>query len=247
MKRLKTILLFLVICISCFAQNKTRTNTSTNKRTNTSTNKRTNTSTNKRTNTSTNKRVIWEYKVVIKQDGYFWDSKYQHKFPNQTAMFKEMGNEGWELASVYTEIPSIYLGEGTKLSSVTHFVFKRPKRAIWEYKVQEEEVEDQTVFQVVEKMPEFPGGMAACLKFLSNNIKYPTISQVEGVQGKVIVQFVVNKDGSIVDPVVVRSVDPYLDKEALRVISMMPKWSPGMQRGKPVRVKYTVPVTFRLQ
>ena len=111
----------------------------------------------------------------------------------------------------------------------------------------EEEVEDQTVFQVVEKMPEFPGGMAACLKFLSNNIKYPTISQENGVQGKVIVQFVVNKDGSIVDPVVVRSVDPYLDKEALRVISMMPKWSPGMQRGKPVRVKYTVPVTFRLQ
>ena len=114
-------------------------------------------------------------------------------------------------------------------------------------KVQEEEVEDQSVFQVVEKMPEFPGGMAACLKFLSNNIKYPTISQENGVQGKVIVQFVVNKDGSIVDPVVVRSVDPYLDKEALRVISMMPKWSPGMQRGKPVRVKYTVPVTFRLQ
>lgn len=114
-------------------------------------------------------------------------------------------------------------------------------------KVVEEEVEDQTVFQVVEKMPEFPGGMAACLKFLSSNIKYPTVSQENGVQGKVIVQFVVNKDGSIVDPVVVRSVDPYLDKEALRVISMMPKWSPGMQRGKPVRVKYTVPVTFRLQ
>ena len=101
--------------------------------------------------------------------------------------------------------------------------------------------------EVVEEMPEFPGGMAECLKFLGKNIKYPTISQENGVQGKVIVQFVVNKDGSIVDPVVVRSVDPYLDKEALRVIKTMPKWKPGKQRGKAVRVKYTVPVTFKLQ
>ena len=73
------------------------------------------------------------------------------------------------------------------------------------------------------------------------------IAQENGVQGRVIIQFVVNQDGSIVDPVVMRSVDPYLDKEALRVIKMMPKWKPGKQRGKPVRVKYTVPVTFKLQ
>ena len=111
----------------------------------------------------------------------------------------------------------------------------------------EEEVEEQQIFQVVEEMPEFPGGMGECMKFLSKNIKYPTISQENGVQGRVIVQFVVNRDGSIVDPVVVRGVDPYLDKEALRVISMMPKWKPGKQRGKAVRVKYTVPVMFRLQ
>ena len=113
--------------------------------------------------------------------------------------------------------------------------------------VEEEDVEEQQIFQVVEEMPEFPGGMAECMKFLSKNIKYPTISQENGVQGRVIVQFVVNRDGSIVDPVVVRGVDPYLDKEALRVISMMPKWKPGKQRGKAVRVKYTVPVMFRLQ
>ncbi len=113
--------------------------------------------------------------------------------------------------------------------------------------VEEEEPEEQEIFQVVEEMPEFPGGMAECMKFLGKNIKYPTISQENGVQGKVIVQFVVNKDGSVVDPVVVRSVDPYLDKEALRVINSMPKWKPGKQRGKPVRVRYTVPVTFRLQ
>ena len=113
--------------------------------------------------------------------------------------------------------------------------------------VEEEEVEEQEIFQVVEEMPEFPGGMGECMKFLGKNIKYPTISQENGVQGRVIVQFVVNRDGSIVDPVVVRGVDPYLDKEALRVIQMMPKWKPGKQRGKAVRVKYTVPVMFRLQ
>ena len=113
--------------------------------------------------------------------------------------------------------------------------------------VEEEDVEEQQIFQVVEEMPEFPGGMSECMKFLGKNIKYPTISQENGVQGRVIVQFVVNRDGSIVDPVVVRGVDPYLDKEALRVISSMPKWKPGKQRGKAVRVKYTVPVTFRLQ
>ena len=100
----------------------------------------------------------------------------------------------------------------------------------------------------VEKMPEFPnGGMMGLMQFLSKNIKYPPIAQENGTQGRVIVQFVVNKDGSIVDAKVIRSVDPYLDKEALRVINAMPKWNPGEQRGKPVRVKYTVPVTFRLQ
>ena len=113
--------------------------------------------------------------------------------------------------------------------------------------VEEEEVDEQEIFQVVEEMPEFPGGLAECMKWLGKNIKYPQISQENGVQGRVIVQFVVNKDGTVVDPVVVRGVDPYLDKEALRVITQMPKWKPGKQRGKAVRVKYTVPVMFRLQ
>lgn len=114
--------------------------------------------------------------------------------------------------------------------------------------VEEEEPEETEIFEVVEKMPEFPnGGMVGLMQFLSKNIKYPPIAQENGTQGRVIVQFVVNKDGSIVDAKVIRSVDPYLDKEALRVINAMPKWNPGEQRGKPVRVKYTVPVTFRLQ
>ena len=114
--------------------------------------------------------------------------------------------------------------------------------------VEEEEPEEQTIFEVVEQMPEFPnGGMAGLMQYLSKNIKYPTIAQENGTQGRVTVQFVVNRDCSIVDAKVLRGVDPYLDKEAIRVISSMPKWKPGMQRGKAVRVKYTVPVMFRLQ
>ena len=85
--------------------------------------------------------------------------------------------------------------------------------------VVEEEPEEQTIFEVVENMPDFPGGQAALMQYLAKNIKYPTIAQENGTQGRVIVQFVVNKDGSIVDAKVVRSVDPYLDKEALRVIN----------------------------
>jgi len=112
----------------------------------------------------------------------------------------------------------------------------------------EEDEEEEVVFVVVEKMPEFPGGQQALFKYLSENVKYPVIAQENGIQGRVICQFVVNKDGAIVDVEVVRSGgDPSLDKEAIRVIKSMPKWKPGQQRGKPVRVKYTVPVNFKLQ
>lgn len=112
--------------------------------------------------------------------------------------------------------------------------------------VVEEPEEEEQIFQVVENQPEFPGGMAELMKFLQKNMKYPSICQEQGIQGRVIVQFVVNTDGSIVDAQVVKPVNPYLDKEALRVVSIMPKWSPGKQRGKAVRVRFTLPVTFRL-
>lgn len=113
--------------------------------------------------------------------------------------------------------------------------------------VEAEEVAEDVIHEHVEIMPDFPGGMAALMKYLGTNIKYPTISQEMGSAGKVIVQFVVDKDGTITNPAVVRGVDAYLDKEAIRVISSMPKWKPGVQNGKKVRVKYTVPVVFRLQ
>ena len=102
------------------------------------------------------------------------------------------------------------------------------------------------VFQVVEEMPEFPGGMAECMKWLAQNIKYPAEAQEKGIQGRVIVQMVVEKDGTITHAKVVRGVDPLLDTEALRVVNSSPKWKPGKQNGEAVRVKYTLPIMFRL-
>lgn len=113
-------------------------------------------------------------------------------------------------------------------------------------KPKQEEVEDE-VFVVVEVQPEFPGGNTAMMKYLSDNIKYPVIAQENGIQGRVITNFVVERDGSITDVQVVRGVDPSLDKEAVRVIQSMPKWKPGKQRGSTVRVRFTLPVVFRLQ
>ena len=103
------------------------------------------------------------------------------------------------------------------------------------------------VFDVVEEMPSFPGGQGALMSFLYSNIKYPVVAQENGVQGRVIVGFVVERDGSITDVKVMRSVDPSLDREAQRVVKAMPRWKPGKQNGSAVRVKYTVPVVFRLQ
>ncbi len=107
--------------------------------------------------------------------------------------------------------------------------------------------EETKVFDVVEQMPSFPGGQSALFQWLSSNIKYPVVAEENGVQGRVIVTFVVERDGSITDVKVVKSVDPSLDKEAVRVTKSMPKWIPGKQNGSAVRVKYTLPVTFRLQ
>ena len=107
--------------------------------------------------------------------------------------------------------------------------------------------EETKVFDVVEQMPSFPGGPSALFEYLSKNIKYPVVAEENGIQGRVIVSFVVERDGSITDVRVVKSVDPSLDKEAQRVVKSMPRWIPGKQNGSAVRVKYTVPVTFRLQ
>lgn len=106
---------------------------------------------------------------------------------------------------------------------------------------------NEQVFTVVEKMPSFPGGDAELLKYIATNIKYPKESQDNGEQGRVICSFIVGRDGSVNNPEVLRGVTPLLNEEAVRVINTMPRWNPGMQRGKAVAVKYTVPITFRLK
>ena len=103
------------------------------------------------------------------------------------------------------------------------------------------------IFEVVEQMPTFPGGDAALMEFLRKNVVYPVVAQENGVQGRVVISFVVERDGSITDVKVARSVDPSLDREAARVVKSMPNWIPGKQNGSSVRVKYNVPVSFRLQ
>ncbi len=113
--------------------------------------------------------------------------------------------------------------------------------------VEEENTDDAPVFFIVEDMPEFPGGESALHKYLGTEVKYPVIAQENGIQGRVYVKFVVNIDGQVANVEIARGVDPSLDKEALRVVKAMPKWKPGKQRGKAVRVSYTVPINFVLQ
>lgn len=109
-----------------------------------------------------------------------------------------------------------------------------------------EDPEENRIHVVVERMPEFPGGEAAMNQFINRTIRYPVIAQENGIQGRVVVQFVVNTDGKIVDVEVVRGVEESLDKEAVRVVKSMPPWNPGRQGGKNVRVKYTLPIRFRI-
>ncbi len=108
-------------------------------------------------------------------------------------------------------------------------------------------VEEEKVFDMIEQMPTFPGGAGELMKYIAGHLKYPTIAQENGVQGRVICQFVVGSDGGVRDAKVLKTLDPYCDKEALRVIMSLPKWIPGKQNGKAVSVKYTVPIVFRLQ
>lgn len=111
----------------------------------------------------------------------------------------------------------------------------------------EEEVEELEIFTVVESMPEFPGGDAARMKFLQENIKYPQLARESGIQGTVYVTFVVETDGRVTDVRVLRGIGGGCDEEAVRVIQAMPRWNPGKQRGKPVRVQFNMPIRFTLQ
>lgn len=118
--------------------------------------------------------------------------------------------------------------------------------AIVEMSGEEEEEEEEVPFALAEVRPEFPGGEAALQKYIASHVQYPEIARENGLQGKVYVQFVINKRGEVENAIIARGIDAVLDKEALRVIQNLPNWKPGVQRGKPVRVSYTVPINFKL-
>jgi len=124
---------------------------------------------------------------------------------------------------------------------------KETKVEVAQIVTEEKEKVEEEIFVVVENMPEFPGGELAMRKYINSAIKYPSLAQENGIQGKVFVNFVVDKEGNVTNAKVFRGVDPSIDKEALRVIMSLPRWKPGMQRGKAVRVSFTVPISFQLQ
>ena len=105
---------------------------------------------------------------------------------------------------------------------------------------------DSVVLKTVEQLPEFPGGIVQFMKWLTRNLRYPSVAQSQRIQGKVVISFIINKDGSIASPTIVQSADPLLDREAMRVIRMMPHWKPGLQDGKPCRTMFAIPVNFQL-
>jgi protein TonB len=113
--------------------------------------------------------------------------------------------------------------------------------------VEEEEVQEQEIFQIVEEMPAYPGGDQKLMEYVAKNIKYPQIARETGIQGRVFVGFVVEPDGSVSNVKVLRGIGGGCDEEAVRVVKSMPKWKPGKQRGKAVRVSYMLPVNFKLQ
>jgi TonB family protein len=175
-------------------------------------------------------------------------SKIQEELKQQKAESAGKKNEIQELTVIgYAPVTnSTEKSDTTKKSEV-----KKTPTPVSTSKTQESpasvKAQEDVVYIVVENMPEFPGGNDALFKFLAENIKYPVTAQTAGIQGRVICQFVVEHDGTISEAEIVRSIDESLDNEAIRIIKAMPAWTPGKQRGETVRVKYTLPINFRLQ
>lgn len=140
--------------------------------------------------------------------------------------------------------------EDVELATSDDIVTTTTNEEVTEEVVETEEViqeEEEVVnFYVIEEKPEYPGGEEALLKYIADNTKYPEIAKENNIQGKVFVEFVIQKDGSVGDVKILRGVDPYLDAEAVRVVKSLPKWSPGKQRGKAVKVSFQVPINFKL-
>ena len=186
-------------------------------------------------------RVILQ--IIVEKDGTITNAvvaKGVHPLLDNEALRVINQSPKWE--------PGKQNGEAVRVKYTLPVLFKLNDKASENATKEEQNNPDENgVYQVCEEMPEFPGGMQECMKWLGKNIKYPTEAIEKGIQGRVILQMVVEKDGSITNAKVVRSVDPLLDKEALRVINLSPKWTPAKHKGEAVKVRYTLPVMFRLQ
>ena len=186
-------------------------------------------------------RVILQ--IIVEKDGTMTNAvvaKGVHPLLDNEALRVINQSPKWE--------PGKQNGEAVRVKYTLPVLFKLNDKASENASKEEQNNPDENgVYQVCEEMPEFPGGMQECMKWLGKNIKYPTEAIEKGIQGRVILQMVVEKDGSITNAKVVRSVDPLLDKEALRVINLSPKWTPAKHKGEAVKVRYTLPVMFRLQ
>ena len=202
-------------------------------------------------------RVIVRF--AVGKDGYIRESKVIRSIDpalDQEALrvVKAMprwtpGRQGGKAVSVYYTLPVTFYLNKSKSSPSTEVTTKTDsatKENGGEILKAKEVIAEEKPLDIADVMPSFPGGDGELMKWLSKNIKYPNIAEEYGIEGNVIIRFAVGKDGSIRDPKVLKSVDPSLDKEALRVVKAMPRWIPGRQDGKAVSVYYTLPVTFQL-
>ena len=180
----------------------------------------------------------FELVSTMDEDEELMPSSPQEKTTVFTENIKETNEKPSEIDETSTPIPSLE-SELTEDNQEKTEESPTPPMAM-------NESDNPLNFRIVEQMPEFPGGMVEYMKWLTRNLRYPDIARNNHIQGKVVVQFIVNKDGTIADAKVVKSVNPYLDREAMRVIHMMPNWKPGIQDNKPCKTMVAVPIVFKL-
>ena len=183
--------------------------------------------------------------------GYYWSSS-PRTFSDETATVSFAADEydedeGFSSAIFEGDFSELYGFNNFWGGTTDRFIGLSVRPVLGNDDITTNYLEEEVIYTVVEHMPEYSGGNQAMIDYINDNMRYPTDAQNNGIQGRAICQFVINKDGRVVDVHVVRSTgNSSLDNEAIRLISSMPKWKPGMHRGKPVRVKYTLPVSFRL-
>lgn len=191
------------------------------------------------------------FRVCPGENHHFDAHLYPHIHPNKPGRYRFFYNvyllSGGNDFTMMTEFRLTDNAEELK-KAVKPLASQRPKSNNTSSHYSPLKIEDteNKIYDLVETMPEFPGGSQAMFAFIEKNLRYPQSALKDSVQGRVIVQVIINRDGSVTEPNVLRSIDARLDREALRIMEIMPKWKPGLQQGKPVRVKYAIPITFRL-